>query len=56
MMLNAYGDQCLGRTRCCDWLKRFKDGRMSVDDDPRSVRPSTSTIDDARVTKVNAIV
>jgi len=38
-----------------DWFKRFKDGREPVDDDPRSVRPSTST-DGTRVTKVNEIV
>jgi len=43
MMQNAYGDQCLGPTRCYDWFIRFKDGRESVDDDPRSGRPSTST-------------
>jgi len=43
MMQNAYDDQRLGRTRCYDWFKRFKDGRESVDDDPRSGRPSTST-------------
>ncbi|KAL4149442.1 hypothetical protein QTP88_003392 [Uroleucon formosanum] len=55
MLQNAYGDQCLGRTQCYDWFKRFKDGRESVDDDPRSGRPSTST-DDAHVTKVNEIV
>jgi len=30
IMQNAYGDQC------CDWFKRFKDCRESVDDDPRS--------------------
>jgi len=24
MMQNAYGDQCLGRTQCYDWFKRFK--------------------------------
>jgi len=30
-MQNAYGDQCLGRTRCYDWFERFKHGRQSVD-------------------------
>ncbi|KAE9542487.1 hypothetical protein AGLY_003348 [Aphis glycines] len=55
MMQNAYGDQCLGRTQCYDWFKRFKNGRESVDDDPCSGRPSTST-DDAHVTEFNAIV
>jgi hypothetical protein len=55
MMQNVYDDQCLGRTQCYDRFKRFKDGRKSVDDDPRSGRPSTST-DDARMTKVNEIL
>jgi len=55
-MQNAYGDQCLWRTRCYDRFKRFKDGRKSVDDDdPRLERPSTST-DGAHVTKVSATV
>ena len=52
---NAYGEQCLGRTQCYDQFKRFKDGRESVDDDPRSGRPSTST-DYAHAKKVNEIV
>ena len=55
MLQNSYGAQCLGCTRCYDWFKRLKDGRESVDDNPRSGRPSTST-DDAHVTKVNEIV
>jgi len=55
MMQNAYGDQSLGRTQCYDWFKRFKGGRESVDDDPRSGRPSTST-DGAHVTRVSEIV
>ena len=55
MLQNAHGDQRLGRTQCYDWYKRFKDGRESVDDDPSSGRPLTST-DDAHVTKVNEIV
>lgn len=32
IMQNACGDQYLGCTLCYDGLKRFKDGRMSVDD------------------------
>jgi len=54
-MQNAYGDQCLGCTRCYDWFGRYKHGRQSVDDDSRSGRPSTLT-DGARVIKVNEIV
>lgn len=32
IMQNVYGDQCLGRTQCYDWFKRFKDDHMPVDD------------------------
>ncbi|KAJ4430720.1 hypothetical protein ANN_19313 [Periplaneta americana] len=54
MLQQAYGDQCLSRTRCHEWFTRFKSGRMSVVDEPRSGCPSTST--DAEVMQVNEIV
>jgi hypothetical protein len=28
-------DQCMSRTRCYDWFKRFKDGWQSTYDVPR---------------------
>jgi hypothetical protein len=31
MLKEAYGDQCMGRTQCYEWFKRFKDGRQSTD-------------------------
>jgi hypothetical protein len=27
MMKNIYGDQCMSRTQCYEWFKRFKDGQ-----------------------------
>ena len=36
----------MSRTQCYEWFKRFKEGRMSVSEDPRPGRPSTSTDDD----------
>ena len=36
----------MGRTQKYEWWKRFKEGRTSADDDPRSGRPSTSKTDD----------
>lgn len=54
-MRNAYANQYLERTVYNDWFNRFKDGRISVDDNPRSGRPSTS-IDDAHMIKFNGIV
>lgn len=29
-----YGDETLSRSKIFEWCKRFKDGRMSVKDDP----------------------
>ena len=36
----------MSRTQCYEWFKSFKEGRMSVGEDPRPGRPSTSTNDD----------
>ena len=42
-MRQAYGDQCLSRSTVFDWHKRFREGRTTAADDPRSGRPLTST-------------
>ena len=39
----AFGDNALGLTLTYEWFKTFKNGRMSVDDDERSGRPSKGT-------------
>jgi len=54
MLQQAYGEDCLSRTQCHEWCQRFKSGRMSVEDDPKSGRPSTS-MDDDHVEKVLAV-
>ena len=36
----------MSRTQCYEWFKRFEKGRMSVGEEPRPGRPSTSTDDD----------
>jgi len=38
----AYGEDAMGRTQVFDWFRRFKEGRTSVESDPRSGRQSTS--------------
>ena len=43
MLQEAFGDNAMSQSKTFLWYKRFKDGRMSVDDDERSGRPSTST-------------
>jgi len=45
----------MSRTQCYEWFKRFEKGRMSVGDDPRLGRLSTST-DDVHVERVRAVI
>ena len=49
------GEECLSRTQCHEWYQRFKSGRTSIEDDPKSGRPSTS-MDDDHVEKVFAVI
>nr|XP_012135769.1 PREDICTED: putative uncharacterized protein FLJ37770 [Megachile rotundata] len=43
MMKKAFGHWCMSNTQIKEWYKRFKDGRTSVDSNPHSGRPSTTT-------------
>jgi len=45
----------MSQTQCYEWFKCFKEGRMSVGEDPRSGLPSTSTNDD-HVKRVHAVI
>ena len=55
-MLNmAFGDVAMKRATRFRWHKRFKNGRMSVEDDERSGCPSTST-DDTHIDEINTLV
>ena len=42
LLQQAYGEDAMGHTQVSDWFHRFKEGRTSVESDPRSGRPSTS--------------
>ena len=55
MLNTAYGDVAMKRAACFRWHKRFKNGRLSVEDDERSERPSTST-DDPHIDEINTLV
>lgn len=55
MLKTAYGDNALSKTRVYDWFSRFKVGDMSIDDQPRSGRPSTSRTDE-NVEKINILI
>jgi hypothetical protein len=43
MLKKAFGNNTLCLTQAYEWFKRFKYGRMSVDDDEHSGRPSKET-------------
>jgi hypothetical protein len=38
----VFSEDAMGITQIKEWYNRFKDGRMSVESDARSGRPSTS--------------
>ncbi|PNF25395.1 hypothetical protein B7P43_G09782 [Cryptotermes secundus] len=42
MLKTAYKDDAMGKTQVFEWFSRFKNGEMSIDDKPRSGRPSTA--------------
>jgi hypothetical protein len=54
MLQQAYGEDWLSRTQCHEWYQRFKLGRTSIEDDPKSGRPSASM--DDHVEKVLAVI
>ncbi len=39
MLTAGYGDNTLQRSIVCEWAKRFQEGRVLVDDNPREGRP-----------------
>ena len=55
MLKIEFGDGCLSLARTFEWYKRFKEGRTSVDDDPRSGRPLASRNYDS-VTRAREII
>jgi hypothetical protein len=55
MLQQAYGEDCLSCMQCYKWYQHFKLGRISIDDDPKSGQPSTST-DDDHAEKVHAVI
>ena len=54
MLQQAYGADCLSRTKFYEWYLRFKSGRTSIEDDLKSGRPSSSTGDD-HIEKVHSV-
>jgi len=46
LLNQAYGEDCMSRMQCYEWFKHFKQGRMSVGEDPRPGQPTAETNDD----------
>lgn len=46
LLQQAYKEDCMSRSQCHEWFKRFKSGRTSIEEESRSGRPSTSTNDE----------
>ena len=51
----AYGEHCMSRARVFEWFKRFKTGRTSIDNEPRSGRPSTA-VNEQTIVQVNKLI
>ena len=54
MLQQAYGEDCLSHTQCCEWYQRFKSDGTSIKDDQKSGRP-LSTGDD-HIEKVRSVI
>jgi len=46
LLRGAFKEEALSQTRVYEWVSRFKRGDMSLEDQPRSGRPSTSRTDE----------
>lgn len=55
MLIQAYGDVAMKKSQVYEWHKRFREGRVSIEDDPRSGRPSTAVTDE-NIERVRQVV
>ena len=55
MLVQVYGDSAMKNTAVYKWVKRFYEGRESVNDEKRSGRPATSRTEE-NLAKVRQIV
>jgi transposase len=54
MLVQVYGTEAVSRKCVYDWFKRFRDGKETTEDEPRSGRPSTSRTRHYRASARNA--
>ena len=52
----VYGDTCMGASSDGRWVKYFKDGNMSIQDQPRSGRPRTASTEPSKKKRVDDII
>ncbi|PNF29210.1 hypothetical protein B7P43_G10794 [Cryptotermes secundus] len=55
MLKTVYKDDAMGKTQVFEWFSCFKNGEMSIDDKPRSGRPSTARTHE-NVEKIREII
>ncbi|CAK9832778.1 Protein GVQW3 [Anthophora retusa] len=55
MLKTAYKDDAMGKTQVFEWFSRLKNSDMSIDDKPRSGRPSTARTHE-NVEKIREII
>ena len=55
MLQAAYKHAAMSKTRVYEWFSRFKSGQTSLEDSPRSGRPSTSRTDE-NIAKIKELV
>ena len=55
MLETAYKEATLGKTQVYKWFSRFRNGELSLADQPRSGRPSTSRTDE-NITRIRELI
>jgi len=55
LLQQAYSENAMGRKQVFEWFHQFKEGRTSVESDPRSGRPSTLR-NEEMIAKVRTVV
>uniref|UniRef100_A0A1B6MJV2 Mos1 transposase HTH domain-containing protein n=1 Tax=Graphocephala atropunctata TaxID=36148 RepID=A0A1B6MJV2_9HEMI len=55
LLNQAYRDEAMKKSQVYEWHKRFREGRINIEDDDRSGRPSTATTDD-NIERVRQVV
>jgi transposase len=55
LIVVVYGDHVPSHTTVFEWVSRFKDGQLNIEDSPRSGRPITAT-DDQTIQAIESLI